>query len=138
MNVSLVRSDLQVPDRRGRDQERSVPCRESVDRPPRVELTYADVRIPKSAERRPARDDFPPRRMRATVPAHSKPECKGAVLLEFDSLINQTPTSETMSLTAGTRSTTPLCREEPESRSAPHAFLASVNRMPRGARHRAG
>ena len=94
--------------------------------------------MPKSAERRPARDDFPPRRMRATVPAHSKPECKGAVLLEFDSLINQTPMSENMSSTAGTRSTTPLCREEPESRSARCALLAPANRKFRGAHHRAG
>src|SRR3954449_12192384 len=92
----------------------------------------------RSAERRPERVDLPPRRIRATVPAHSKPECKGAVLLEFDSLINQTLTSENMSLTAGTRSTTPLCREEPESRSAPLAVLAPANRLFRGAHHRGG
>lgn len=41
------------------------------------------------AERRPARDDFTPRWMRATVPAHSKPECKGTGFLGFDALIEQ-------------------------------------------------
>jgi hypothetical protein len=47
--------------------------------------------MPRRAERRPARNDFPPRRIRATVPAHSKPECTGAVLFEFDSLIKHNP-----------------------------------------------
>ena len=42
-----------------------------------------------SADRRPARNDLPPRRMRATVPAHSKPECTGVFLCELDELINQ-------------------------------------------------
>ena len=40
-------------------------------------------------DRRPARNDLPPRRMRATVPAHSKPECTGVFLWELDELIKQ-------------------------------------------------
>ncbi len=41
------------------------------------------------AARRPARPDRTPRRTRATAPAHSKPSCKGAFFLEFDSFIRQ-------------------------------------------------
>lgn len=43
------------------------------------------------AERRPARPERTPRRTRATAPAHSKPSCKGAFFLEFDSFIRQNP-----------------------------------------------
>ena len=86
------------------------------------------------AERRPARDDFPPRRMRATVPAHSKPECPVAFRLEFASLI------ERGSLSTGTTTPAaalvphppnPLRREEPRSRSAPLALMATVPEGPR-------
>jgi hypothetical protein len=69
-------------------QERSEVPRGSFARPPRDELMWTEVITLRSAERRPARDDLPPRRIRATVPAHSKPACTGAVLLQFDSLID--------------------------------------------------
>src|SRR6516165_3931340 len=47
--------------------------------------------MPSRAARRPARVDLPPRRTRATAPAHSKPACTGADFLDFDSLIDKTP-----------------------------------------------
>ncbi|SIN94864.1 hypothetical protein SAMN05444166_1742 [Singulisphaera sp. GP187] len=61
----------------------------------------------RTAERRPARDDLPPRRILATVPAHTKPECIGAFLAEFDSFINLTPTRETISISVGAGFTSP-------------------------------
>jgi hypothetical protein len=45
--------------------------------------------MPSKTERRPARDDLPPRRMRATVPAHSKPVCGEDFLFEIGSLIGE-------------------------------------------------
>jgi len=45
--------------------------------------------MPSKADRRPARDDFAPRWKRATVPAHSYPECNATGFLEFDTLIER-------------------------------------------------
>ena len=70
------------------NQERLEVPRGSLARPPRDELMWTEVITLRSAERRPARDDLPPRRIRATVPAHSKPACTGALFLQSDSLID--------------------------------------------------
>jgi hypothetical protein len=67
-----------------------------------------------SAVRRPARVDRTPRRTRATAPAHSKPSCKGAVFLDFDSFIEHC--SHESKRGPNSRSTLhiPLGRGEPE------------------------
>ncbi len=72
----------------GSAQERSVPLRVSPV-PPRDELAYAEVSTPSKADRRTDRDEPPPRRMRATAPAHSKVGFTGADFLEFAMLINR-------------------------------------------------
>ena len=77
------------PGSTGGDQPRSEPLRVSPERPPRDEWAYTEGRTPSRADRRPARDDFPPRRIRATVPAHSKPECSGDAFLVCDELIER-------------------------------------------------
>ncbi len=43
------------------------------------------------ADRRPFLSDLPPRRMRATAPAHSKAVCPVAFRFEFASLIDPGP-----------------------------------------------
>ncbi len=60
------------------------------------------------AARRPARLDRPPRRTRATAPAHSNPSCTGAFFLDFDSFIRQNPHKE---------------KRDPNSRSTLHHSL---------------
>src|SRR4051812_10043110 len=70
MRFNSMRGDR--PDSRAGVQERSEPTRDSPDRPPREEFAYKEVSTPRRAERRPARDDLPPRRIRATVPAQTK------------------------------------------------------------------
>jgi hypothetical protein len=79
--------------------------------------------MPRRAERRPARNDFPPRRIRTTVPAHSKPECTGAVLLEFDSLIKHYPYVLEPLSPNRTCPTNPLCREKDPNPTRPRAVL---------------
>ena len=48
-----------------------------------------DVRILNKADRRPVRNDLPPRRIRAIVPAHSNPLTPLVFRFEFASLIDQ-------------------------------------------------
>jgi hypothetical protein len=57
------------------------------------------------AERRPARADLLPRRIRATVPAHSKPWIPVALRLEFGSLIEHQPSRDGATLNSRARST---------------------------------
>jgi hypothetical protein len=73
-----------------RPQARSEPPRGSGGRPPREELTYAEVKTLRRADRRPVLSDFPPRRILAAVPAHSNARCPVTLRLKFASLIGKT------------------------------------------------
>ncbi len=79
--------------------------------------------MPSRAERRPARDDFPPRRIRATVPAHSKPECRGDALLGFDELIERKLRKIFDSTTLVTTSVSIAKMSDEPSRSPPDPAL---------------
>src|SRR5687768_6007933 len=86
-----------------------------------------------NADRRPARNDLPPRRMRATVPAHSKPECTGVLLCELDELIKRNsqgageiPSGEEYTLTD------PLTRTEARSLPTTRGHLRHRRPDPRG------
>jgi hypothetical protein len=118
-------------------QERSELERESLKRPPREEFAYKEVNTPSRAERRPARDDLPPRRILATVPAQTKPSCTGAVLLEFDSLIKHHPQVLTCPQQQGHAPPIRCAEKNPYPTRPPHAILTPVPDV-RGARHRGG
>jgi hypothetical protein len=93
------------------------------------------------AERRPARDDFPPRRIRATVPAHSKPVCPVAFLTsEFGSLIEQEPSrSGAIPRPLDSPHALPIrCAEKNPNPTRPPPPSWQRYRKVRGERHREG
>ena len=82
----------------------------------------------------PARPERTPRRTRATAPAHSKPSCKGAFFLEFDSFIRQNPHKQKRDPVRRSSFAIPLGREEPEFLTArPSWHLIVVS--PQGTNH---
>ncbi len=68
---------------------RSDPPRASPGPPFRDVFVYIDESIPSKTERLPARDETPPRRIRATAPAHSFAGCVESTFFEFAMLIDQ-------------------------------------------------
>jgi hypothetical protein len=98
-----------------------------------------EVNTPSSADRRPAREDPPPRRMRATAPAHSNPECAEPDFVEFATLIKRIlPEGRCVLDFMAARPNNPLRREGAPESIRPWLRRGADDRMTAVTLHREG